>query len=136
MLAFFYVLLGHLQSDPIEARFGWLRQLSGANHLMSMKQVLDSDKKIRTVSLKFSGLSLQEIDEALWTVQSVVSDQTPLVEKNYCFNGHDIKAMIVKRLFNCLAKNFVRQLSNSATQQPEQTSRKRKIAKLSGASAQ
>ena len=32
MLGFSYVLLGHLQSDPIEARFGWLRQLSGANY--------------------------------------------------------------------------------------------------------
>ena len=28
-----YVLLGHLQSDAIESRFGWLRQLSGANYL-------------------------------------------------------------------------------------------------------
>lgn len=36
---FKFVLLGHLQSDPIEARFGWLRQLSGANYFISMKQV-------------------------------------------------------------------------------------------------
>jgi len=68
--------------------------------------------------------------------RAVGRDQTPLVEENYCFNGHDIKTMIVKRLFNCLAKNLVRELSNSATQQSEQTSRKRKIAKLSSASAQ
>lgn len=64
--AFDVVLLGHMQSDPIESRFGWLRQMSGANYYISMKQVLDSDKKIRAVSLlKFSSISLQEIDSAI-----------------------------------------------------------------------
>lgn len=60
------VLLGHLQSDPIESRFGWLRQMSGANYYISTKQVVDSDRKIRAVSLlKFSGVSLAEIDAAI-----------------------------------------------------------------------
>ena len=69
-LGFAYVLLGHLQSDAIESRFGWLRQLSGANYFISMTQVLDSDKKIRALSLlKFSGLSLKDIDGAIQTDQ-------------------------------------------------------------------
>jgi len=34
-LCFSYVLLGHLQSDPIESRFGWYRQLSGAIYFIS-----------------------------------------------------------------------------------------------------
>ena len=60
------VLIGHLQSDPIESRFGWLRQMSGANYFISMKQVLDSDRKIRALSLlKFSHVSLEEIDDAI-----------------------------------------------------------------------
>ena len=60
---FKYVLLGHLQSDAIESRFGWLRQLAGANYYLSMRQVLEGDKKIRTVSLlKFSHFSLTELD--------------------------------------------------------------------------
>jgi len=42
---FQYVLLGHIQSDAIESRFGWLRQLSGANYYISMRQVTESDKK-------------------------------------------------------------------------------------------
>jgi len=63
---FNFVLLGNLQSDPIENRFGWLRQLSGANYFISMRQVLDSDRKIRAVSLvKFSGFTLAEIDDAI-----------------------------------------------------------------------
>ena len=31
-LGFNFVLLGRLQSDVIESRFGWLRQLPGANY--------------------------------------------------------------------------------------------------------
>jgi hypothetical protein len=77
------VLLGHLQSDPIESRFGWLRQMSGANYYISTKQVLDSDRKIRAVSLlKFSGISLTEIDAAiqcensLKTIGSAINEHT------------------------------------------------------------
>jgi len=61
-----YVLLGHLQSDAIERRFGWLRQLSGANFYISARQVLESDKKIRALSLlKFARFCLSDIDEAI-----------------------------------------------------------------------
>ena len=65
-LGFNYVLLGSLQSDAIESRFGWLRQLSGANYYISTRQVLEGDKKIRALSLlKFSRISLAEIDNVL-----------------------------------------------------------------------
>lgn len=61
-LDFKYVLLGKLQSDPIEKRFGCYRQLSGANYFVSVRQVLENEKKIRLVSLlKFSKLSLEEM---------------------------------------------------------------------------
>src|SRR6218665_1563814 len=63
---FSYVLLGNFQSDAIESRFGWLRQLSGANYYISMRQVLESDRKIRTVSLlKYSKVTLCDIDTAI-----------------------------------------------------------------------
>ena len=66
-----YVLLGNLQSDAIESRFGWLRQLSGANYFISTRQVMESDRKIRALSLlKFSGVSLSEIDDALQQIES------------------------------------------------------------------
>jgi hypothetical protein len=64
-LDFKYILLGRLQSDDIESRFGWLRQLAGANYFISMRQVLEGDEKIRAISLlQFSGLSLTDIDNA------------------------------------------------------------------------
>lgn len=63
---FNYVLLGRIQSDNIEGRFRWIRQLSGANYFISMRQLLDSEKKIKAISLlKFSGLTVKDIDKAL-----------------------------------------------------------------------
>ena len=60
---FKFVLLGQLQSDALESRFGWLRQLSGANYYISMQQLVESDRKIRAVSLlKFASVSLSDID--------------------------------------------------------------------------
>lgn len=57
--------------NPIESRFGWLRQLSGANYYISTKQVLDSDRKIRALSLlKFSCISLSELDCAIQSSNS------------------------------------------------------------------
>jgi len=50
----------------IKSRLGWLRQLSGANYFISVKQVVDSDRKIPAPSLlKFSGLSLKAINAAI-----------------------------------------------------------------------
>lgn len=57
-----YILLGKCQTDKIEARFGWFRQLSGGNYFISCRQILESDKLIRVRSLvKFSSMDLREV---------------------------------------------------------------------------
>ena len=62
---FKYVLLGHIQSNTIEGRFGHIRQLSGANYFISMRQLYESDRKLRTLSLLgYSQISLKEIENA------------------------------------------------------------------------
>ncbi len=38
-LGFYYVLLAKFQSDPLEGRFGWYRQLNGGNHYLSCRQL-------------------------------------------------------------------------------------------------
>lgn len=58
---FSYVLTGKLLSDPIEARFGCYRQMAGANYYMSMRQLLDAEKKIRVYNL------LQSDSSSMWT---------------------------------------------------------------------
>ena len=58
---FSYVLLAFLSGDPIERRFGWYRQLSGANYFLSVRQFLEAEKKIRLQTLiKFGKLSFKE----------------------------------------------------------------------------
>ena len=65
-LGFDFVLLGKLQSDNIESRFGWYRQLSGANYFISVREVFHSEKKIRAVSLlKFSHITIHDLDAAI-----------------------------------------------------------------------
>ena len=48
---FNYILPGKFTSDPIEVRFGWYRQVNGGYFFMSLKQVLEVEKKIRRLSL-------------------------------------------------------------------------------------
>jgi hypothetical protein len=59
-----FVLLGMINSDPLERRFGWYRQLSGANYFASVRQFLEAEKKIRIKCLvKHGQVSLQEVRE-------------------------------------------------------------------------
>jgi len=45
-------------------RFGWIRQLSGGNYYISCRQVFESDRKIKAISLlKFSGFTIDEIEK-------------------------------------------------------------------------
>jgi len=41
---FSYVLLGNVQSDVIEKRFGRYRQMSGSNYFISVRQLMESEK--------------------------------------------------------------------------------------------
>ena len=69
---FKYVLLGFITSDPIERRFGWYRQLCGANYFLSVRQLLESEKKIRLHVLvhgDLKNISFQEACEILKTSQ-------------------------------------------------------------------
>ena len=65
---FEYILLGQLQSDAIEKRFGWHRKLSGANYIVSVQQVLEAEKSIRVRSLiKFcTSISMKQC--LLWPI--------------------------------------------------------------------
>ena len=66
---FKFVLLGHMQSDPLERRFGQYRQLSGANYFISVKQVLENERKIKILRL------LDHSDSPLLHLQSSVAHQ-------------------------------------------------------------
>lgn len=46
-----FVLLGHLQSDKLEQRFGRYRQMLGANYFLGVKQVIESERKIKVINV-------------------------------------------------------------------------------------
>ena len=48
---FKYVLLDKFQTDNLEARFGQYRMLSGSNYLVSVNEVLQSEKKLKVKNL-------------------------------------------------------------------------------------
>jgi hypothetical protein len=72
---FRYVLLGKINSDAIEHRFGHYRQLAGANYFLSVRQFLEAEKAIRLKSLvKYSKLSMEEITVNMSEGQNSRSD--------------------------------------------------------------
>ena len=58
-----YVLLGFLQQDYLEGRFGWYRQLSGGNYYCSVLQFLQAEKTIRLRNLVNCGYNMKEIQD-------------------------------------------------------------------------
>lgn len=58
-LGFKYVLLGKFQSDCLEDRFGRYRQLSGAQYHISIRQIYESEHKLRLQKV----LELPEFDD-------------------------------------------------------------------------
>ncbi len=48
-----------------------------------------------------------------------------------CTNGHDLTMLVVKRFFNCVAKNLVKDMTTKANPQNGPLSKRRKIDKLS-----
>ena len=65
-----YVLLGFIQSDYLEGRFGWYRQLSGANYYNSVLQFIQAKKTIRLRCLVNSGYTLKEIKDVFEIVET------------------------------------------------------------------
>ena len=66
-----YILLGKVQTDNLEKRFGEYRQLSGGNYNISVQQVLESEKKLRISSLlslsssKHGTISVRDLTDLL-----------------------------------------------------------------------
>lgn len=122
-LNYCYVLLGSLQSDPIEERFGWYRQMSGANYFVSLKQLLDSEKKIRVISLlKFSKFTVSDLhvleksvsvddifNEAQIFMDELRFDVTPEIDDcNIIYYIAGYIAHSINKLYKCdLCKNIL-----------------------------
>ena len=65
-----YILLGKLQTDPLENRFGRYRQLAGGQYHISIRQLYESEKRLRIQSIltlksqKFGELKIKKFYES------------------------------------------------------------------------
>ena len=71
----FYLLPGKLSSDPIEARFGAYRRLSGSNFYISCKQLFEAEKKLRTMNFIRSEIPISKLN---LTVDSFTNGENSL----------------------------------------------------------
>lgn len=92
-----YVLLGKIQSDPIEARFGRYRNLSGCNYNISVAQVMEAEKKIRLHRLLKTNslqdlLSSLSIEEEASNAQMDVKEFIPILysDEYLCSNPYEV----------------------------------------------
>ena len=54
-------VLGNIESDYLEGRFGWSRQLCGGNYYKSVTRFLQAEKTINLCSLVSMGGKMHEI---------------------------------------------------------------------------
>ncbi|KAG0709956.1 hypothetical protein GWK47_023779 [Chionoecetes opilio] len=70
-----YILLGKVQSDKIEGRFGYLRKLAGGKPQPSTRQFFEGEAVIRTTSLcKLSGYTIGEVHLGVLEVKETRED--------------------------------------------------------------
>lgn len=77
---FYYLLLGKLSSDPIEARFGAYRQMAGANYYISCKQLLEAEKKLRIINLIKCHVDFHNFDISTDSVSDLSSESNTDLE--------------------------------------------------------
>ena len=74
---FRYVMLGKLQSDPLEGRFGIYRQVNGASYFFTVRQALQAEKKLRVLNIlqkrRLEDAATDGMSELKELSQSVVS---------------------------------------------------------------
>lgn len=79
-----YVLLGLLQQDFLEGRFGWYRQLAGGNYYCRVLQFLQAEKTIRLRNLVNSGYNLRDIDEMFQGVNAKRTEEIKQQGIKFC----------------------------------------------------
>lgn len=81
VLNFEYILLGKFQSDDLEGRFGRYRGMSGSNYNITVKQILESERKLKILSL----LKLHSSKHGEFHIK----DFLPSCEEELVFNRDD-----------------------------------------------
>ena len=94
-----FVLTGHLQSDPLERRFGRYRQMSGGNFFISVKQIMESEKKMKIVALlRHSQIKMEDFN---FEDENIVLGKDEFVNMDVSIDCDDIQTVQLWRKKNC-----------------------------------
>ncbi|XP_018914579.1 uncharacterized protein [Bemisia tabaci] len=107
-----FVLLGKLQTDNLEARFGGYRRISGCSYFVTVEQVLESERKLKLLSIlklksansgEFSLTSFAEGCKATATALSEKAEDTTLFESALSEISEITVTLTDRRVLLCLA---------------------------------
>lgn len=74
-LQFKYVLTGKFQTDPLEYRFSQYRRLAGTNYHVSVREIMESEKKLKLISLlKLQSPAVGNLSVAQFSLECVNND--------------------------------------------------------------
>ena len=101
-----FILTARFQSDPIEMRFGQYRQMSEGRFLVSLKEVLCSEKIIKIKSILKEGLEIHEhksleipnlcdFDQLDKTIDAILDDVDRI-----CLNADHVAGYVAHKLQN------------------------------------
>ena len=66
-----FVLAGRLQSDPIERRFSQYRQMRGGRFLVSLREVLNSERILACRSLIKENINVWKSAKTVWNCRII-----------------------------------------------------------------
>lgn len=101
-LGFSYLLTGKIQTDALERRFGKFRQLAGSQYLISMRQVFETESKLRLQSIgplkikssKYGELSVDvENNEIVDLGEASQEYDIPIFAQNITISDDDISTI-------------------------------------------
>lgn len=90
-LKFQYILPGKFQTDALENRFGLYRQLSGSQYHISLRQIFESEKKLRlqnSLHLSLKNGSEEKIN--ITTLDSADDETTDMISTHISVSDHFI----------------------------------------------
>ena len=107
-----YVLLGFIQSGYLEQRFGWYRQLCGANYFNSVLQLLQAEKSIRIRSLLDMNFNMDSIKEIFRKQNARTDVDDPfIVRRNRWINRDNADEAISYYITGYIAKCIMKSTS-------------------------
>lgn len=96
-LDFNFFLCGKIQTDKLEERFGKYRQYSGSHYQISLRQVLENEKKIRMQSLAPLLIKSENVHLQI-SAQDVLNSSTSADDND--IKGYDCSAFFFEALVN------------------------------------